>query len=62
MSNVTLTNFNTLGQQLAVLQNGDHEAGHRSVRFDGSNLASDVYFYRLQAGTYVETKKLLLLR
>jgi hypothetical protein len=59
---VTLTVFNTLGQQVAVLQNGEQEAGYHSVRFDGSRLASGVYFYRLQAGTYVETRKLVLLR
>jgi hypothetical protein len=59
---VNLTVFNTLGQQVATLVNGEMEAGYHSVRFDGSKLASGVYFYRLQAGTYVETKKLLLLR
>jgi hypothetical protein len=61
-SHVTLTVFNTLGQQVAVLQNGEQEAGYHSVRFDGSRLASGVYFYRLQAGTYAETRKLLLLK
>jgi hypothetical protein len=38
------------------------EAGYHEVQFDGSNLASGVFFYRLQAGTYVQTRKLLLLR
>jgi hypothetical protein len=61
-SRVTLSVYNTLGQQVATLVNGEMEAGYHSVRFDGSKLASGVYFYRLQAGTYVETKKLLLLR
>jgi hypothetical protein len=61
-SNVSLKIFNTLGQQVALLENGEHDAGYHEVRFDGSGLASGVYFYRLQAGTFVETKKLILLR
>jgi hypothetical protein len=61
-SHVTLTVFNTLGQQVATLVQGDQEAGYHEVRFDASGLSSGVYFYRLQAGTYVETRKLLLLR
>ena len=61
-SHVMLSVFNTLGQQIAVLENGEHDAGYHEVRFDGSNLASGMYFYRLQAGMYVETKKFLLTR
>jgi hypothetical protein len=61
-SQVSLKVFNTLGQLVATLVNGEQEVGYHEVRFDGSNLASGVYFYRLQAGTYVETRKLLLLR
>jgi hypothetical protein len=52
----------TLGQQVAHLQDGEQEAGYHEVRLDGSNLSSGVYFYRIQAGTFVETKCLLLLR
>jgi polyhydroxybutyrate depolymerase len=59
---VTLAIFNTLGQHVATLVQGEQDAGYHEVRFDGSNLASGVYFYRLQAGSYVETKKLMLLR
>ena len=59
---MNLTVFNTLGQQVATLVNGEMEAGYHSVRFDGSKLASGVYFYRLSAGTYVETRKLLILK
>jgi hypothetical protein len=59
-SQVVLTVFNTLGQQIAVLENGMREAGSHAVRFDGRNLASGVYFYRLQAGTFSQTRKLLL--
>jgi dienelactone hydrolase len=61
-SHVMLTVFNTLGQEVAQLVNGDLEAGYHEVRFDASGLSSGVYFYRLQAGTFVETRKLLLLR
>jgi hypothetical protein len=59
---VSLLVFNTLGQQVAVLQNGEQEAGYHDVKFDASSLPSGVYFYRLQAGSYVETRKLCLVR
>lgn len=61
-SYVTLTVFNTLGQKVAQLINEEMEAGYHEVKFDGSKLASGIYFYRLQAGSYAETKRLLLLR
>jgi photosystem II stability/assembly factor-like uncharacterized protein len=61
-SAVQLTVFNTLGQQVAVLQKGESEAGYHEVRFDGRNLSSGLYFYRLQAGDFVQTRRLLLLR
>jgi hypothetical protein len=61
-SQVTLTVFNTLGQQVATLVNGEQEAGYHEVRFDAGGLSSGVYFYRLQAGNFVETRKLLLVR
>jgi murein tripeptide amidase MpaA len=61
-SAVQLTVFSTLGQQVTVLQNGEQEAGYHEVKFDGSGLSSGVYFYRLRAGNFVESKRLLLLR
>jgi len=54
--------FNTLGQQVATLVQGEEEAGYHEVRFDASSLSSGVYFYRLQAGGFVQTRKLLLIR
>jgi hypothetical protein len=58
---VTLTVFNTLGQQVALLQNGEQEAGYHEVRFDAKKLSSGLYFYRIQAGEFAATKRLLLL-
>jgi hypothetical protein len=57
-----LTVFNTLGQKVALLVDENQDAGYYDVRFDGSGLASGVYFYRLRAGEYMATKKLLVIR
>lgn len=61
-SHVTLKVFDVLGREVATLVNGLEEPGYKSVKFEASKLPSGVYYYRLQAGNYVETKKLLLLR
>jgi hypothetical protein len=59
-SYVSLRVYNTLGQMISQLVNGEQEAGYHEVRFDGSNLASGVYFYRFQAGEFAETRKFVL--
>jgi hypothetical protein len=61
-SDVTMKVHDVLGREVSVLVNERRGAGVHEVKFDGSGLASDVYFYRLSAGSFVETKKLLLLR
>jgi hypothetical protein len=61
-SRVTLAVFNTLGQQVATLVEGEMEGGHHEVTFDASSLASGVYLYRLTAGDYVQARRLVLLR
>jgi hypothetical protein len=61
-SRVELAVYNSLGQQVAQLINGEIEAGHHDVSFDASALPSGVYFYRLYVGGYSETKRLLVLR
>jgi len=45
-----------------VLVNEKREAGVHEVKFEGSNLASGLYFYRIQTGDYVASKKLLLMK
>ena len=61
-TNVTLTLFNTLGERIATLFEGDQVAGAHDVRFDGSKLASGTYFCRMQAGDFVQTRRLVLAR
>ena len=59
---VSLKIYNVLGQEVATLVNEEEEPGSYQVRFDGKGLASGIYLYRLQAGDYFETKKLVLLK
>jgi hypothetical protein len=59
---IRLAVFNTLGQQVALLENGEREAGDHEVRFDGAGFASGVYYYRLEASGYVESRRLVLLK
>jgi chitodextrinase len=61
-SHATLRIFNTLGQQVQELVNGDIDPGTHEVQFDGSRLASGVYFYRLQTREFTQTRKLVLTR
>ncbi len=61
-SSVHLAVFNALGQRVATLVQGEQEAGYHEVRFDGSNLASGVYLYRLTAGGFAQTRKSVLTR
>jgi hypothetical protein len=61
-SEVRLKIFNILGEELATLVSDRLSAGSYSYEWDASNLASGVYLYRLQAGDYVETRKMVLMR
>lgn len=59
---VTLKIYNTMGQLVRTLVNGYQTAGYEQVEFNAAGLASGVYFYRITAGDFVETKKMLLLK
>jgi hypothetical protein len=59
----TLRVYNTLGQEVAVLFDGETTAGvYHQVQFNGSNLASGIYFSRLEFGGKMQVKKMLLLK
>ena len=61
-SRVVLKVYNIIGQQVASLVNGNIDAGFHSVMFDGSNLPSGTYIYRLQTNNFVQVKKMVLLK
>jgi hypothetical protein len=61
-SQVNLTVFDILGREVSVLVNDRKDAGVYEEKFDGSRLASGVYFYRLQTGDFVQTKRLMILK
>ncbi len=59
---VTLKVFNILGQEVVELVNAVKSAGSYEVSFDATGLTSGMYVYRIQAGSYTATKKMLLLK
>ena len=61
-AHVKLMVFNALGQPIATLVDAPLDKGYYTVVFDGTNLAAGTYFYRIQAGDYMEVRRLLLVR
>ncbi len=59
---VTLTVFDALGRTVVTLVNETRSIGTHSVNFDASNLSSGIYLYRLEAGDFIETKRLTLIK
>lgn len=59
---VSLKIFNPLGEEIKSLVNEVQNTGKHSITFNGSSLPSGVYFYRLKAGNFVSTKKLILIK
>ena len=61
-SDVSLKVYNMLGQEVATLVNEKLGAGAQTVTFDASNLSSGMYIYRIQAGAFSKTKKMMLIK
>lgn len=61
-SDVKLSIFNVLGQEVAVIVNENLQPGNYKVSFNASALSSGVYFYKMTAGTYSETKKMVIIK
>jgi hypothetical protein len=61
-SNVTLRVFDILGREVATLINENQNAGRHVVDFDASNFASGIYLYRLEAGSFIQVKKMILMK
>jgi hypothetical protein len=59
---VRISMYNILGEEVRVLVDAVQEAGHQSTILNGNDLASGVYFYHLHAGSFSETKKMVLMK
>ncbi len=62
VSFVTVKVYDVLGNEVITLVNEEKPAGNHRIQFDGSQLSSGIYFYQLTAGTFVQNKKMILLR
>jgi hypothetical protein len=61
-SEVKLTVYNTIGQEVAVLVNSALQAGIYTYVFDASSVPSGIYFYRIKARDFIETKRMVLIK
>jgi photosystem II stability/assembly factor-like uncharacterized protein len=59
---VTLKIYNALGEEIKTLVNEIKQTGNYNIIFDATSLPSGIYFYRIQAGNFLETKKMILLK
>ena len=61
-SYVTLKIYDILGREVATLVNEQQKAGYYEVKWNAVNNSSGVYFYKIQAGDFVDTKKMILMK
>jgi len=61
-SNVNLSVYNILGELISTIVNENMQAGYYEYNFDAAHYSSGIYFYRIKAGPFVETRKMILLR
>jgi len=61
-SQVELVVYNTLGESVTQLVNEEKVAGRYEAKFDATALPSGIYFYRIRAGSFTETRKMILLK
>jgi hypothetical protein len=54
--------YDILGSEVATLVNENQDASHYSIKFDASKLSSGIYLYKLKAGDFVQTKKMILMK
>jgi hypothetical protein len=59
---VSVKVFDISGKEVNVLVNGIKQAGVYSISFDASSLASGIYFYKIESGSFTETKKMVLVK
>ena len=59
---VSLKVYDMLGREIATIASEEMSAGYHSRQWNAANMSSGIYFYRMQAGSYSETRKLVLLR
>ena len=60
--NVVLTVFNLLGQKAATLFSGRQQAGYYSIEWDARDFASGIYYYKIETGSFIDIKRMLLLK
>ncbi len=62
LSFITLKVYDVLGNEIITLVNEEKSVGSYEVQFDGANLTSGIYVYRIQAGSFIQTKKMIMLK
>ncbi|HZW38544.1 MAG TPA: T9SS type A sorting domain-containing protein [Ignavibacteriaceae bacterium] len=59
---VSIKVFNVLGKEITQLVNEEKPSGEYEVEFDGNNLTSGIYFYQIQSGEFLDTKKMVMMK